>query len=373
MKITFNIVPPISNHIEVRGKKHQQSQSGVREQSFLLNSVPCDVMFRAKPDSTMLLAQSNKLLCAYSRKPMLPLYTFRMICSKLTKKTTAQAAINFLREYRDYMPEVETEIFDMFEEYGATGKKDFQDILMEKRPEALDRLRQRQKEVLHSTDDYIMGIGGDIAEELFSIGDVATLLVDEGSFSRTDVLEKVECIPTYMEVSGRNQQKLDEIYKIWYSLPRSLMDYDTFIVKYSKYSHYAIAQRLLEMSVASVEDIKPLANGGINMLKNKVLVRMLYNKDKGAMNLARYNEYNPGIKIKENIPKYIDDVCSEIERGNEYFVKNSTYPEDLRQIIIEETNWNDFMPDAITVKPIGKASQMKVSQKGSNRYRHGHK
>ena len=372
MKVSFNNLSLYGNCKYYQGQKAHISNQISEDSKFSTTTEPVKyfaVQFCAKPDSTMLLAQSDKLLCAYSRKPMLSPYTFRSIVPKLAKKTNAQSAINYLKEYREYMPTVETEIFDMFEEYGASGKKTFQDILIEKRPDALVRLRQKQTEVLHSTDDYILSLDDEeLADELLCIRDVALLNVNDGTFGRSDVLEQLKNI----ETNDKNKNKVHEIFKNWYKLPRALKDYDAFVVKYFKFSHIDIAQRLLSMAVASVEHIKPYANGGQDILWNYVLTQMLYNQDKGDMSLSEYDELNPEIKIKENLPKYIDDVCNEIRKGNKYFECNRKYPEQLRQNIVFETEWQ-HLPEISSSQLNCHDRQIPNSQKGANRYRQNRK
>lgn len=368
MKVLFNNLSLYNAVTNYRGQKRQTTEISENDKPVSLYETTglYNVSFCAKPDSTMLLSQSNKLLCAYSRKPMLSPYFLRSVFAKLSKKTNAQSAINLLKEYREYMPPVETEIFDMFEEYGANGKKTFQDILIEKRPEALTRLRQKQTDILHSTDDYIFSLDENLAEELLYIRDVALLKVEDGTFSRSEVLEQLENIKT----DNKNKNKIHEVYKSWYNLPRALKDYDAFIVKYSKFSHNDIAQRLLSMAVASVEHIKPYVEGGEDILWNYVLTQMIYNQDKGDMNLAEYDELNPDLEIKKNLPKYIDDVCGEIKRGNPYFESHHLYPKKLRENIITETGWRETtMPEVITPQLSGRAKQIPNSQKGANRYR----
>ena len=371
MKILFNNLPLYDNYTHQQRKNtqvHKNSENN-KPDSILGTTGVSSVYFCARPDSTMLLAQSDKLLCAYSRKPMLSPYVLRSIFAKLAKKTNAQSAINFLKEYREYMPSVETEIFDMFEEYKPSGKTTFQDILTEKRPEALARLRQKQTEVLHSADDYILSLDEILAEELLYIRDVALLKVDDGTFGRSEVLEQLQNIKT----DNKNKNKIHEVYKKWYALPRALKDYDAFIVKYSKFSHNDIAQRLLNMAAASVEHIKPYADGGKDCLANYVLTLMIHNLDKGDMNLADYDELNSDIEIKKNLPKYIDDVCSEIKHGNSYFAQHYTYPADLRRNVIAETGWKSFMPELNISQLSGNQKQIQNSRKGANRYRYNHK
>ena len=256
MKISFGTIPLTNNYMGLRtNRQHKAYNENKCGTDFAAAPMPAvvysSVMFRAQANSTMLLSQADKLRCAYSRKPMISPYKLRTIFAKLGKKNTAQSAINFLKEYRDYMLDVETKVFDMFEEYGASGQINFQDILMEKRPEALANLKNKQKEILNSTNDYISTFDENLAEDIFYLRDVALLKVEDGSFSRHGLLNQLKDL----KAPKKYKNEIHEIYKKWYNLPRSYTDYDAFVVKYSKFSHEEIAQRLLNMSAATVEHI----------------------------------------------------------------------------------------------------------------------
>ena len=370
MKISFNTVTPLNGYVGLTSTKQQQNNLvSNSNRDYKTGMLPAAGFyyntFRAKTDPNVLLTQSDKLLCAYSRKQMISPYALRSIFAKLSKKTTAQSAINFLKEYKKYMLDVETRIFDMFEGYGAIGQINFRDILAEKRPEALENLKRKQREILNSTNDYILTFNDELAEELFYIRDVALLKITDGSFSRHGLLNQLDLLKT----DHKNKEKIHEIYKKWYTLPRSYTDEDAFIVKYSGFSsHEDIAQRLLNMSVATVEHTKAYAKGGEDDLTNCVLVCRLYNLDKDNMSLKDYEEYNPDIGIKENIQKYINDVVGEINRGNIFFVKNKDYPKELREHITKITGWKikTKTPD---IKQNVQTPKLTSSKKGANRYR----
>ncbi len=376
MKVLFNTALPVNSHLGICVHKNDLKKSYACYDAPQTEGTPpvCNlphITFKAKPDSVMLLSQADKLYCAYSRSKMLSPYTFRAICSKLSKKPNAQSAINFLKEYREYMPKVETEIFDMLEEYGVSGKKTLQDILTEKRPESLARLREKQKCILTNADGKIMQLDKDIAEEVLGIRDAALISIDDGSFSRHKLLDRLKMIEAQ---DTKTKTQLHNIYKRWYTLPRSYMDYDAFVVKYSKFSHEEIAQRFLSMAVATVEHIKPYAKGGQDNLLNYVLVCKLYNNDKSDMNLAEYDELNPDIEISTNLIRYINDIKNEIKHGNRYFEANYLYPKHLGENIALETGWASFLNVAPeNLKNFRKTSQISGSQKGSNRYRTNHK
>jgi len=372
MKISLNTAYTVNRHIK-EYKQHNQSQK--RTSCYQSHNNPCNAVvpvlsFQAKPDSVMLLAQTDKLRCAYSGEKMLSPYMFRSICAKLSKKNNAQSAINFLKEYQEYMPTVETEIFDMFTEYSNGGKKTLQDILLQEHPKALTRLREKQRNVLISSDENINMLDKDIAEEVLGIRDAALIGIEDGTFSRHKLLERLKIINSQ---DARTKHLLNNIYAKWYTLPRSYMDYDAFIVKYSKFPHEEIAQRLLSMSVATVEHIKPYAKGGKDHLWNYALVCRLYNTDKEDMNLSEYNELNPEIGIQKNLLKYINNVSNEIEKGNKYFEVNYLYPKQLGQNIFLETGWKEFNEINDDMRNFRNTPKLTSSKKGNNRYITNHK
>ncbi len=369
MKISFSTIPSINNCMGLRTnrqhKVYNENKCGTDFAAMLIPAAAYNsVMFRAQANSTMLLSQTDRLRCAYSRKPMISPYKLRTIFAKLGKKNTAQSAINFLKGYRDYMLDVETKVFDVFEEYGASGQINFQDILMEKRPEALTNLKNKQKEILNSTNDYILTFDENLAEEIFYLRDVALLKVEDGSFSRHGLLNQLKDF----EVPRKYKNEIHEIYKKWYNLPRSYTDYDAFVVKYSKFSHEEIAQRLLNMSAATVEHIESYSKGGEDKLKNLALTCRLYNQDKGDMNLSEYEECNPDIGIKQNLIKYVNDVVREINNGNAFFIKNNSYPEDFIAQVVKNTGWK-IKTKKVVLKQTAQQPKLTSSRKGANRYR----
>ena len=265
MKVSFNPIISTNNfgRILQRGNV-RQNETITESDSDNTIALPLiayhPINFKAKPDANFIITQTGNI-CAYTRRPMLTSYALRSIYAKLAKKPNAQAAINFLEGYKSYMPAVEVDVFD-FLKANSDGKKTFQDILYEKHYDSLNELRSKQAMILGSdeTDDIISDLDGHSRDYVSQIRDSAMFQIydTKNPFSRHELLKQIESIQTNED----NLAKLDELYNLWYKLPRSFMDFDAFVMKYYSASHDFIAQRLLSMSEKTVEHLWPTARGG---------------------------------------------------------------------------------------------------------------
>lgn len=323
-------------------------------------------IFKANYDANFIISQTGNL-CAYSRKPMLTNYELRSIYAKLIKKTNSQSAVNFLNEYTQYMQDVELEVFDFLKKYTEGGKKNFSDILNDKKVDSINNLRLVQNKILDSaeTDNIINSLDGHSRDYVEQIRENAIYRIYDGSFSRRDVLRQIENIETNKE----NRKKLDELYCLWYKLPRSFMNFDAFVVKYSDMPHKIIAQRLISMSEKTVEHIIPTARGGEDKLSNFAPVLKLYNNDRGDMPLDIYDILNPSIGIKQNLQKYINSVSNDMMNEKSLFSTKKQYIKEFSKNVKEETNGNIILKNKkIKPKTADKTGKLTSSQKGKNRY-----
>ena len=293
-----------------------------------------NVSFGMNSSMKFLLANTNKLRCAYSGRAMISPYEIRTIYSKLAKRPNAQSAINLLIHYEDYMHDVESQVFDMFKESPHKGKRTFQDILKDNLPESLERLKIKQFEILTSVERQIKGMSAPIAEQIRASQSEAASDMELGTFSRKKVLEMVKNI----KASGEDLPKVIKVYQTWYKLPKAGNNFDAFVVKYAKEPHDAIARRLLSTSVATVEHVQPASRGGADDMSNFLLVSARFNNDRNSMPLDEYIMLNQDVDIPHNIQKYIDDVIDEIGNKKSAFSSKSWYPEAIRKTIAKETS-----------------------------------
>ena len=301
--------------------------------NYNLAMVPSNVSFKANPSMEFLLAQSERLRCAYSGKIMLSPSEFKTISQKLLKRPNAQSAINLLQSYEVYMHDIESIIFDILKEASHKNKRGFNDILKEEAPDALIRLKEKQKNILTKTDKIIDTMSEPIAEQVRLIRDEALEKMENDTFGRKSPLEKIKRV----KAEGKDLEKIIKIYQSWYKLPSSSKDLDAFIVKYSKYDHDDIAKRLVSSSVATVEHVKPQARNGSDGMNNLLLVSAQFNNGRDTMPLNEYIKLNPEIDIEKNLQRYIDDVIAQVNDSRTPFSKKPSYPMAIVDTILEET------------------------------------
>lgn len=293
-----------------------------------------NVSFGMNSDMRFLLGNTKKLRCAYSRREMISPFEIKTIYAKLTKRPNAQSAVNFLTQYEGYMHEIEGYIFDLFKEAPHKGKRDFQDILIEHKPSALERLKEKQRLILTNTDKHIETLSEPVAEQVRTIRDTGIFRIDNGKFGRKMLLGALRDI----KASEEDSKKIDKIYRAWYELPSSSKDMDAFIVQYAEQPHEAIARRLLSSAVATVEHVQPSSRGGDDDLSNFLLVSARFNNDRDSMPLDEYIDLNKGLGIEKNLQRYINDVIDEINNKKSDFSHKSWYPEAIKKTLARETS-----------------------------------
>ncbi len=293
-----------------------------------------NVTFRMNSDAGFLLSQSKKLKCAYSGRDMLPLAEAKMIYSKLLKRPNAQSAINYLVHYADYMHDIEGYIFELFQDAPHKGKHDFQSILQAHHPAALERLKEKQSNIINSADRIINTMSDPVAETMVQIKKEAMdRVLGNAYFGRKSFLDSVKVL----KVPDEDLAKVIKVYQSWYKLPASRNDMDAFIVKYSKESHNNIAKRLISTAVGSIEHIKPQFRNGEDKLSNYLLVSAAYNNNRQSMPLSEYIMLNGDLNIEQNLQKYMNDVIKEVNNPKSPFSLRSYYPESIKRAVETET------------------------------------
>jgi hypothetical protein len=320
-------------------KSYQQVDNSdfVRTQSSTFSNLSAanfpNINFGMKADARFLLQQTNWLRCAYSGREMLAPDEARTIYKKLQKRPNAMSACNFLSQYQKYMHDIESRVFDIFQNSSHKNKCDFQDILKELQPAALARLKEKQENILSSTDKIIEALSPEAKEQVYGIKQRTYDSIENDTFTRRAPLK---CI---REVKGTkaDKEKLEQIYRAWYKLPISAKDLDAFIVKYAKRQHNFIAQRLLSPSVATIEHIRPDSQGGDDNLANYLLVSAGFNNARDSMPLDEYIRLNNDIDIPQNLQGYMNSIIAETHKQKSRFADTSWYPDAIRRAIYAQT------------------------------------
>lgn len=341
MKIQFNQTYNTNKYIVVANKyqhftRVKDSENNIQkgaELPILSSAHFPNINFGMSPDMKFLLDNSKRLLCAYSRMPMISPAEEKLIYAKLDRRPNAQSAVNFLQQYTRYMHDIESKVFDFFSDAEHKNKRDFQDILLEVRDESLERLKEKQIRILTRTNNLIKKLSPEIAVQVEEIRDKAIEQINDNSFGRRSVLDKIKQI----RATGDDLQKVIGIYRAWYKLPGSSNDFDAFVVKYAKNPHEAIARRLISSSVATIEHIKTQKRGGDDCMSNILLVSSRFNNDRDTMPLDEFIMLNDDIDIKHNLLKYVDDVVNEVNNKRSPFFNFASYPIQVSETIYRES------------------------------------
>lgn len=351
MKIQFNQILPINKSIVVSNKKISNKtikNDSITEYSVMPNyslaTFP-NISFGMSPDMRFLLNNAKRLKCAYSGRLMLSPAEEKIIYSKLEKRPNAMSAINFLQQYAKYMHDIEGKVFDFFVDSEHKNKRNFQDILLEVKDESLQRLKEKQIRILTKTNNLIKKLSPEIAAQIEEIRDSAIEHVNDNSFGRRVVLDRIKQV----KATGDDLQKVIGIYRAWYKLPRSTNDFDAFVVKYSKKPHEAIAKRLISSSVATIEHVKPQSKGGDDCMSNILLVSSRFNNDRDTMPLDEFIMLNDELDVKGNLLRYIDDVINEVNDKRSPFSERASYPIIISDTIMKESK-NLVIPSLINLK-----------------------
>lgn len=339
MKINFNQTLLYNNYnssYRSNSVKNKTYNSSNVESSALLScnyiAYP-NISFKMNEHMSFLLSQSKRFKCAYSGMPMISPNEAKGIYRRLALRPNAQSALNFLQQYTSFMHDIESRIFDFFTESSHKSKKDFKDILLEEYPAAYERLREKQTEILTSADKIIDTISEPIATQLRTLRDESLDKLKTNSFGRKTLLESVKKIKT----TEQDLEKVIQVYRTWYKLPKPAKDFDAFVVKYSKKTHFDIAKRLISSAEATIEHIEPSARGGKDDMKNYILVSAQFNNERDTMPLWEYIMLNRELNIRKHLQQYMDTSIREVQDKKSPFYNRSWYPESIHQAIFEET------------------------------------
>lgn len=365
MRINLNqtlLINKYNSSIRSNNVNKVYTNSGNTENSVLPNynlATYPNISFKMNEHMAFLLNNAKRFKCAYSGKPMITQGEEKIIYRKLTNRPNAQSALNFLQQYTGFMHDIESKVYDFFTESSHKNKKDFKDILLEEYPAAYERLREKQTEILTSTDKLIEKMSEPIACQIRALRNESLNKMKTGNFGRKTLLESVKKI----KATGEDLVNVIRVYQAWYKLPKPAKDFDAFVVKYSKKTHYDIAKRLISSAVATIEHIKPSARGGEDNMRNYILVSAQFNNERDTMPLGEYMMLNKELDIRKNLQQYMDTCIREVHDKKSPFYNRSWYPESIQEAIYNETSKNvNLNMDSLNLSKNQKKENSSVSR-----------
>ncbi len=247
---------------------------------------------------------------------------------------TSAKAVSTLKNYEKYMHPVEKECFNLIKDW-SKSKPDanLKELLQENKTPQLEKLQAKQNSILDTVDEISKQLSATEQEEVKKVTDTTRKFVSSTDkdikFKRKTFLKDVDDLKTKISNKEIHNQILKEAEK----MPTSQNDVSAFVVKYAERSHQEIGERLVKLSVGTIEHIKPRSEGGRNQVSNYMLECGGCNHERSSIPLGDWVDSHP--EMKENTQKYIDEVIKRINKGE---MKGfSFYPEAVARTLYEQS------------------------------------
>ncbi|MBR2525710.1 hypothetical protein IKE67_04525 [bacterium] len=248
---------------------------------------------------------------------------------------TSKEAVKTLDKYEKHMRPIEKECFNLLKGW-SEEKPDanFRDLLRENKAPQLAKLQEKQNTILDTVNEISKQLSEKEQQEIQKVTDLTRKLVasddKEIKFKRKSFIKDVE----KLEPQISNKEVYAQIHQEAEKMPTSQNDVSAFVVKYSERSHKEIGERLVKLSVGTIEHIHPRSEGGRNVPGNYMLECGGCNHERQSIPLGDWVDAHP--EMKENSQKYIDEVIKRINKGE---MKGfSFYPEAVAKTLYHESN-----------------------------------
>ena len=293
-----------------------------------------DIPYEGKTSAGKPLRKLKNITCPYRGVKIIPSETIKSFEKRLAKCKTAEAAIELLSTYQDYMLPVEKSIYAIFKDFILLNPEDdLQNCLQMIKTNCLTRLKLEEMDVLDDVDYLTRKLSPQTALKIRSKTTKCRQIILANSkhdtFKRKTFLSSLEeIIPKENEREIFNDIKNKALF-----LPTSESSTNAFVVKYSKRQQVEIVRRLFIASTGSIEHVTPASAGGLNTIGNFLLTTASGNRYRENMPLSEYIKRYP--KIPQYMQMYIDDIIREIHKGN--LEGNETYPYKIKKKLFEES------------------------------------
>lgn len=247
---------------------------------------------------------------------------------------TSSQAIKTLDKYEKHMRPVEKECYNLLKIWSKDKPDaDFKELLNENKEPQLKILQKKQNNILDTVIEISKTLSDKEQEEVRKVTETTRKYVSstdkEIKFKRKTFLKDVETLGNKIS----DKEVYNKIYKEAEKMPTSQNDVSAFVVKYSDRNHREIGERLVKLSVGTIEHIRPRSEGGKNLLSNYMLECAGCNHERSSIPLGDWVDTHP--EMKENSQKYIDEVINRINNGE---MKGfSFYPEAVARTLFEQS------------------------------------
>lgn len=293
---------------------------------------PAYVPFTGYKDDDPIRGLGN-IICPCCGVPMMTQKDMNRVSKGLG--STSEQAIDTLNNYEKYMHPVEKECFNLLKGWAKeTPKTNFKDLLQKNREPQLEILQAKQNKILDTVDEISKSLSEKEQEDVKKVTDLTRKLVSsndkEIKFKRKTFIADVKDLENKISNKEVHAKMVKEAEK----MPNSQNDVSAFVVKYSERKHREIGERLVKLSVGTIEHIHPQSKGGRNQISNYLLECGGCNHERSSIPLGDWVDSHP--EMKENTQKYIDEVIKHINAGN---MKGfEFYPEAVARTLFNESD-----------------------------------
>lgn len=297
----------------------------------LYSSLPS---FKASTSAGNPLKKLKDIICPYFGVKMITGAELPRIEAKINECVDVEDIIKTLSPYKKYLQKVEKKMFKTFEAYAKFNPNtNLQSILKKEYNQALIKLKLEEFKVLDNVDKISLKLSPELALQVHGKTTKCRQIILENNpknvFKRKILLDSLE------ELKPKRAEKkvYEELKDRAEYLPTSATSENAFIVKYANRTQEEIAKRLIRVSMATIEHVKPNSKNGQNEISNFMLTSANANNMRSNMPLSKFISMFPN--IPKNCQKYIEQIISILKNGG--LKGNETYPFKIKKTLFKES------------------------------------
>lgn len=290
--------------------------------------------FQANTSAGNPLRKLKGIKCPYFGVEMFTGRELNNVETKLEQCHTVKDVVKLLSKYKRFIHKTEKKVLKKFADISKTSPElTLPECLKLLYDEAITKLKLEEFNTLDDVDKISLKLSPQNALDVHAKTTRCRQIIlennQEDTFKRKTLLYSLdEIVPQKGEKYILEMLKSRAAY-----LPTSSTSENAFIVKYANRSHEEIARRMVHLSGATIEHIKPNSLGGANAIGNFLLTSAVANSLRSNMPLTQFIEMFP--KIPTYCQKYIEQIIDCIHRG--LLKGNETYPYKVQRVLEKES------------------------------------
>ncbi len=280
------------------------------------------------------LKRLKGIKCPYFGVEMLTGKELNRIEVQLARCPTVKDVVKVLTKHKKHIHKTEKKILKRFTEISKTSPDmTLPECLKLWYDEAITKLKLEEFNVLDDVDKISLKLSPENALAVHGKTTHCRQIILENN--QEDTFKRKALLYSLQEITPKKGEgNVFEMLKDRAAyLPTSSTSENAFIVKYANRSHEEIAKRMIHLSVATIEHIKPDSLGGLNAIGNFLLASAVANSMRSNMSLSKFIKMFPKIPI--NCQKYVEQIIECVHKG--WLKGNETYPYKIQRVLERES------------------------------------